>query len=175
MNLPEISIPDVILEIRDRAFYDCSSLKSVYMESPEPPMLGNDVFAGTSPDLSIYVRPESVSRYKSAWPSLADRIKGLSGEGQESDYISLPFHHISLKSWETEFTIDVGGISEFDVEISTLNSSDILTCRREGRRCIFRLEENDTGVEYRCAAVFRNLDNGQREILYIAHMPMSAE
>lgn len=175
VNLPEISIPDVILEIRDRAFYDCSSLKSVYMESPEPPVLGNDVFVGTSPDLSIYVRPESVSRYKSAWPSLADRINGLSGEGQESDYISLPFHHISLKSWETEFAIDVGGRPEFDVEISTLNSSDILTCRREGRRCIFRLEENDTGVEYRCAAVFRNLDNGQREILYIAHMPMSAE
>ena len=175
VNLPEISIPDVILEIRDRAFYGCSSLKSVYMESPEPPALGNDVFAGTSPDLSLYVRPESVSRYKSAWPSLADRVKGLSQEEQESDYISLPFHHISLKSWETEFTIDVGGVSEFNVEIFTLNSSDILTCRREGRRCIFHLEENDTGREYRCAAVFRNLDNDQREILYIAHMPMSAE
>ena len=166
VSLPEISIPDVVLELRDRAFYGCSSLKSVYMESPEPPVLGNDVFAGTSPHLSIYVRPESVSRYKSTWPLMADRIKGLSQEGDESDCISLPFHHISLKSWETEFTVEVGGSAEFEVEISADSMPAPVTCTREDRRCIFHLEET-TMTEYRYAAVFSSLDNDQREILYI--------
>ena len=43
-SLPEISIPDVIEAIDDRAFYGCSSLTAVYMERFDPPILGEDVF-----------------------------------------------------------------------------------------------------------------------------------
>ena len=169
-SLPEISIPDVIEAIDDRAFYDCSSLTAVYMERFDPPILGEDVFTGTSPDLKIYVRPESVSRYKDAWPSVEDRIKAQSLEGEDTGRIFLPFHHICLKSGETEFTIEVGGTAEFEVEISSLNTPAPVIYTREGRRCTFRHEGNSTLTEDRCAAVFRNLDNDQCEILYVTLM-----
>lgn len=169
-SLPEISIPDVIEAIDDRAFYGCSSLTAVYMERFDPPILGEDVFTGTSPDLNIYVRPESVSRYRAAWPSLEDRIKAQSPEGEDTGRIFLPFHHISLKSGETEFTIEVGGTAEFEVEISPLNIPAPVTHTREGRRCTFRLEGSGPLAEDRYAAVFRNLDNDQCEILYVTLM-----
>lgn len=73
-SLPEITIPYLTTEIHDRAFYGCSSLSAVYMDPLVPPTLGEDVFAGTSTDLKIYVPSESVSLYKESWPSLADRI-----------------------------------------------------------------------------------------------------
>ena len=73
-SLPEITIPYLTTEIHDRAFYSCSSLSAVYMDPLVPPTLGEDVFAGTSSELKIYVPSESVSLYKESWPSLADRI-----------------------------------------------------------------------------------------------------
>lgn len=73
-SLPEITIPYLTTEIHDRAFYGCSSLSAVYMDPLVPPTLGEDVFAGTSSDLKIFVPSESVSIYKESWPSLADRI-----------------------------------------------------------------------------------------------------
>lgn len=73
-SLPEITIPYLTTEIHDRAFYGCSSLSTVYMDPLVPPTLGEDVFAGTSTDLKIYVPSESVGLYKESWPSLADRI-----------------------------------------------------------------------------------------------------
>ena len=173
-SLPEISISDVIEAIDDRAFYDCSSLTAVYMESFEPPTLGENVFTGTSPDLKIYVRPESLVKYQTAWPLVADRIIALDPDGNVADSIVLPFHHISLESWETEFSVEVGGSAEFEVEIVANSTSVPVRCTREDRRCTFRLEENNTWEEYRCAAVFSNLDNEQREILYITHMSMAA-
>ena len=160
----------MIEAIDDRAFYGCSSLTAVYMERFDPPILGEDVFTGTSPDLNIYVRPESVSRYRAAWPSLEDRIKAQSPEGEDTGRIFLPFHHISLKSEEAEFTIEVGGTAEFEVEISALNIPAPVTHTREGRRCTFRLEGSGPLAEDRYAAVFRNLDNDQCEILYVTLM-----
>ena len=73
-SLPEITIPYLTTEIHDRAFYGCSSLSAVYMDPLVPPTLGEDVFAGTSSDLKIFVPSESVGLYKESWPSLADRI-----------------------------------------------------------------------------------------------------
>lgn len=74
VSLPEMIVAEDINEIRSRAFYGCSSLMTVRMNPLDPPALGEEVFTGTSPDLKIYVQPESLSRYKAAWPSLADRI-----------------------------------------------------------------------------------------------------
>lgn len=165
-SLPEISIPDVVAAIGDRAFYDCSSLEAVFMEGFCPPVLGEDVFAGTSPALMIYVHPESLSRYQAEWPSMADRIVAIEREGDGTDSMILPFHYISLESWETEFTIEVGGNAEFEVEIVT-SSSGPQACRRDGRKCIFTFPENNIYSEFRWAAVFKNLHNGQREVLSI--------
>ena len=74
ISLPEITVPYLTTEIHDRAFYGCSSLSTVYMDPLVPPTLGEDVFAGTSSELKIFVPSESVGLYKESWPSLADRI-----------------------------------------------------------------------------------------------------
>lgn len=132
-SLPEISIPDVVGTIGDRAFYDCSSLTAVYMERFDPPIIGEDVFTGTNPEMKIYVHPESLSKYQDAWPSVAEKITAHDYGGSEADSMVLPFHYISLNSWETEFIIEVGGNAEFDVDIATSDTSIPLTCRRDGR------------------------------------------
>ena len=173
VSLPEISIPDVVGEIADRAFYNCSSLAAVYMERFDPPVLGNDVFAGTSPDLKIYVRPESLSKYQAAWPLMADRIIAADLEGEDADKIILPFHYLSLEPWETEFTIEVGGTAEFEVEISTLNSLPIITYQRDGRKCTVSFEENSTLFDQRWSVIFRNRSNDQCEILTVSHKSIS--
>lgn len=74
ISLPEITIPEDIREIQNKAFYGCSSLSSISMEPLDPPALGEKVFDGTNPDLKIYVPLESVELYKTAWPSMAERI-----------------------------------------------------------------------------------------------------
>ena len=172
-SLPEISIPDVVEVVEDRAFYDCSSLTAVYMERFDPPALGVDVFTGTSPDLKIYVRPESLSKYKDAWSSVAERITVLDTDQNGTNSIVLPFHHISLESWKTEFTVEVGGTAEFDVEISTLNSLPIITYQRDGRKCTVSFEENSTLFDQRWSVIFRNRSNGQCEILTVSHKSIS--
>ena len=73
-SLSEISLHRKINLIEDRAFYGCSSLKDVYLVSGIPPELGEDAFAGTSPDLKIHVPASSVNAYKKQWPELVDRI-----------------------------------------------------------------------------------------------------
>ena len=166
-SLPEISIPDVVGTIGDRAFYDCSSLTAVYMERFDPPIIGEDVFVGTNPDLKIYVHPESLSKYQDAWPSVAGKITANDYGGSEADSMVLPFHYISLNSWETEFIIEVGGNAEFDVDIATSDTSIPLTCRRDGRKCIFSLLENTTRYGRKWAVVFKNLHNGQCEVLNV--------
>lgn len=172
-SLPEISIPDVVEVVDDRAFYDCSSLTAVYMERFDPPALGVDVFTGTSPDLKIYVRPESLSKYKDAWSSVAERITVLDTDQNGTNSIVLPFHHISLESWKTEFTVEVGGTAEFEVEISTLNSLPIITYQRDGRKCTVSFEENSTLFDQRWSVIFRNRSNGQCEILTVSHKSIS--
>ena len=79
----------------------------------------------------------------------------------------LPFHYISLNSWETEFIVEVGGNAEFDVDIATQDTSIPFTCRRDGRKCIFSLMENTTRYGRKWAVVFKNLHNGQCEVLNV--------
>ena len=79
-SLPEITIPRKVDRIGERAFYGCSSLKAVYLSSSFPPILGADVFTGTSPDLKIYVPSVMVDVYKSNWPALADQLEAYEYE-----------------------------------------------------------------------------------------------
>lgn len=173
-SLPEISIPDVVGTIGDRAFYDCSSLTAVYMERFDPPIIGEDVFTGTNTDLKIYVHPESLSKYQDAWPSVAEKITAHDYGGSEADSMVLPFHYISLNSWETEFFVEVGGNAEFDVDIPSWDTSVSLTCRRDGRKCIFSLLENTTRSDRKRAVVFKNLHNGQCEVLNVYQKNITA-
>lgn len=76
VSLQEMSVTEYVTEIHDRAFYGCSSLRTLKMSSSSPPSLGEDVFTGTHPDLKIYVPAESVNLYKTDWPSMAGCIVG---------------------------------------------------------------------------------------------------
>lgn len=137
------------------------------MERFDPPIIGEDVFTGTNTDLKIYVHPESLSKYQDAWPSVAEKITAHDYGGSEADSMVLPFHYISLNSWETEFFVEVGGNAEFDVDIPPWDTSIPLTCRRDGRKCIFSLLENTTRYHRKWAVVFKNLHNGQCEVLNV--------
>lgn len=46
-GLVSITIPESVTSIGECAFAYCSSLKTVYFESPTPPNIGSDVFCGT--------------------------------------------------------------------------------------------------------------------------------
>ena len=76
VSLQEMSVTEYVTEIHDKAFYGCSSLRTLKMSSSSPPSLGEDVFTGTHPDLKIYVPAESVNLYKTDWPSMAGCIVG---------------------------------------------------------------------------------------------------
>ena len=76
ISLTCFAVPREFSSILDRAFYGCSSLKSISFESTQPPTLGADVFQGVNSDMKILVPPPLVERYKKAWPDLAERIIG---------------------------------------------------------------------------------------------------
>lgn len=71
--------PNRVRTIGERAFCDCSSLKSVYCTATTPPALnGNYVFDNNGSGRKIYVPAESVDAYKSAklWSEYASAIEG---------------------------------------------------------------------------------------------------
>lgn len=73
-SLPEVTLPKQVTEIGSRAFYGCSGLKALYLSSPAPPVLGEDVFYGVSDKLQIYVPAPAVNSYKKSWSEVADHI-----------------------------------------------------------------------------------------------------
>ena len=73
-SLPEVSLPKQVTEIGSRAFYGCSGLKALYLSSPAPPVLGEDVFYGVSDELQIYVPAPAVNSYRKSWSEVADHI-----------------------------------------------------------------------------------------------------
>lgn len=82
-SLVEVTIPQTITKIDFEAFYNCSSLKSVYCRSTTPPILGSKAFGGNATDRKIYVPASSVEAYKSAqyWSDYADAIVAEGGDG----------------------------------------------------------------------------------------------
>ena len=73
-SLPEVTLPKQVTEIGSRAFYGCSGLTALYMSSPAPPVLGEDVFYGVSDELQIYVPAPAVNSYRKNWSEVADHI-----------------------------------------------------------------------------------------------------
>ena len=63
-SLSKIHIPACITKIRNNAFTNCSRLERVVIDASEPPILGTEVFDGTSPRLKFYVPAASVEKYK---------------------------------------------------------------------------------------------------------------
>ncbi|MDD4083748.1 MAG: leucine-rich repeat domain-containing protein, partial [Sphaerochaetaceae bacterium] len=80
MNCQDLSlviIGNSVETIGGKAFECCSNLNRLTIETVIPPVLGNDVFSGTSTsDFKIYVPSESVETYKNAdgWKDYKDNI-----------------------------------------------------------------------------------------------------
>ena len=74
-----VTIPDSVTSIGDAAFYLCSGLTSVTVNSSTPPTLGSNVFNNTHTNLKIYVPSASVDTYKSAtnWSAYASIIQAI--------------------------------------------------------------------------------------------------
>ena len=77
-GLSEYTIPDSVTAIGIYAFYNCSSLTSVYCKAITPPAGGASMFSSNASGRKIYVPMESVEAYKSAsrWSIYADSIVG---------------------------------------------------------------------------------------------------
>lgn len=73
-----ITIPDSVTSIGERAFYNCTSLTSVYCKPITPPTGGSTMFRYITSDCKIYVPKASVEAYKAAtyWSDYADNIVG---------------------------------------------------------------------------------------------------
>lgn len=73
-----VEIPEYVTEIGSGAFKDCSNLKSIVINSENPPVLNQNAFNNVSKDFGIYIKGNSliVQKYKSSdeWKGFASRI-----------------------------------------------------------------------------------------------------
>ena len=78
-SIKQITIPDTVTEIGDRAFIYCGQLASITCLAATPPALGTDAFSSDTAGFTIKVPVASVAAYKSAtnWSSYADYIVGV--------------------------------------------------------------------------------------------------
>lgn len=74
-----VTIPNSVNSIGKSAFYYCTALTSVTVQSTTPPTLGSSAFSGTSENLVIYVPADSVDTYKAAtnWSNYASKIQAI--------------------------------------------------------------------------------------------------
>ena len=79
--LKTVAIPPQISSIPINAFKGCSALETVIFTSTTPPSIGTDAFAGCDSHIAYYVPTESVTAYKSAWPSMAGSIHDIAEVG----------------------------------------------------------------------------------------------
>lgn len=84
-SLTRVTIPDSVTTIGAWAFDGCSSLTSVYCKATTPPDGGIYMFYKNASGRKIYVPAESVSAYKTAevWSDYADYIVGYDFEKGE--------------------------------------------------------------------------------------------
>lgn len=75
-TLTSLEIPSSVSYIGNSAFNSCTRLNSITVLRNSPPSLGNSAFFNTN-SCPIFVQPESVDAYKSAWSSLASRIQAI--------------------------------------------------------------------------------------------------
>lgn len=71
--------------------------------------------------------------------------------------VVLPYHEVNVGSEYTEVRIEVGGDAQFIVNVSS--DAWWITCERDGRLCIFKVEPNISGEIRSGKIVFRNLAN----------------
>ena len=78
--LQSVELPSSLTEIRNWAFYKCTSLEIVICRATTPPTLVNAKAFSYTNNCPIYVPDASVEAYKTAtnWSQLSDRIKPLS-------------------------------------------------------------------------------------------------
>lgn len=78
-TLAELTIPEDVSEIGYRAFYGCSSIKSIYCKAATPPVGNELMFENNAPERKIYVPASSLEAYKSAahWNRYASDIIGV--------------------------------------------------------------------------------------------------
>ena len=81
VNLSFVRLPKTLTSIGVQTFCNCSSLRTLVVESETPPTLGGNCLGGTNSGLLIYVPDNSLDTYKTTdgWVSYADKIKPLSG------------------------------------------------------------------------------------------------
>ena len=73
-GLTSVTIPNSVTYIGEWAFYGCSALRTVNMLSPEPPVLGNDVFSGTHSSLVIMLNGCGYDAYCYYWNAYCNRL-----------------------------------------------------------------------------------------------------
>ena len=77
--IKQITIPDTVTEIGERAFFFCRQLESITCLAATPPALGTDALNTDTAGFPIKVPAASVAAYKAAtnWSSYADHIVGV--------------------------------------------------------------------------------------------------
>ena len=70
-SLTSVTIPTSVMEIKEKVFYDCSSLKEVYCKSIAPPVLGSKSFHNNATDRKIYVQASDNDRIINAYKTAA--------------------------------------------------------------------------------------------------------
>lgn len=73
-GLTSVTIGTSITNIGNWAFQYCSNLTSITVNATTPPAVGGSTFNSTN-NSPIYVPPDSVDVYKSAWSTYASRIQ----------------------------------------------------------------------------------------------------
>lgn len=78
-RLTSVIIPNNITQIKIRAFSRCPLLSSVTCLATTPPTIADDIFYGSTSELTIYVPSESVTAYKRAagWSNYSDKIQAI--------------------------------------------------------------------------------------------------
>ena len=81
--LKTVAIPPQITSLPAYAFNGCSALETVIFTSTTPPSISSTAFTGCDSNLALYVPTESLSAYKTALPSLSDKIHDISEVGSD--------------------------------------------------------------------------------------------
>ena len=170
-RLLEITIPEDITEIHDDAFRGCISLSRIYMESLDPPSLGENVFLGTNEYLEIYVPYESLYKYQEAWPSVSYQIEP---QDPERVLMILPAYRDMSFQYHGGYTsFKVMGDAPFEVDVPS--AADWLDFTCAGKRCALQAKPNNTSDERRCELIFRNLSTGQHEVISVRQSGIPVE
>ena len=99
-RLKAIVLPETVIHLGDRAFYDCSSLHSVTVMSPTPPTLGVEVF-GDDPSFTIYVPDEVLDVYRESWSDFAGIIAPIS-EKEVIAFRDPVVKALCVANWDTD-------------------------------------------------------------------------